>query len=75
MFCESCKSKNTCIKICSKVENYLQRKSPGDTYSQRWMREKEIPHSPEMINGAADNFIRRKLGRKKSDISMPKYDE
>lgn len=75
MFCETCTTRNTCTKICPKVENYLQRKSPGDTYSLRHIRRMEIPHSPNMVNGAMSNAISCKLGRKKSDISMPKYDE
>lgn len=47
MFCQECPKKPTCNKICKELENYLAREQSKEGYSERWIRKKEIPYSPE----------------------------
>lgn len=74
-FCKSCTTRNTCTKICPKVENYLQREQSKEGYSARHIRRKEIPYDNLGLDVATNETISRVLGRKKSDISMPKYED
>lgn len=48
-FCEVCNKRDRCIKICTPLENYLQRKPEGRKYSDRWIRKKEIQFDPNVL--------------------------
>ena len=63
MFCQDCKKKATCKKICRPLENYLNRKEGKNGYSSRHIRRKEIPFSNNYIEDLVVKRLQRRMGK------------
>ena len=57
MFCENCDKRGNCVKICGELERYLQRKGSDKDllgidrlYSDSWIKLKEVPVDPTIID-------------------------
>ena len=69
MFCEECKERSKCIKVCKELENYLNREQSKKGYSFRHIRRKEIPYDPDLL----DEFLPKKMIDKRFGNKKPKY--
>lgn len=76
--CDKCRKRHKCTTPCKKIENYLQRKTKKDTYSNRWMRKKEVPYPLSVIEkllARQKKFympINNKLSSRKKILSLIK---
>ena len=65
LFCEECKKRDTCKRICKELNNYLKKKPKGRLYSDRHIERMEIPMNPNILETTIVNeVIKRKFGRK-----------
>lgn len=78
MDCSTCHKYNTCIKICNKLENYLQREQSKQGYSDRHIRRKEKQFDPFVMNILVDNprkgWQKAGGGYRKKPLKMDDFD-
>ena len=56
----------TCKEICKELEKFLNRKDPDRLYSDRWIREKEVPYDNDIIDETlTKKFLERRYGKQK----------
>ena len=66
LFCNKCKKHKKCVKVCRKLENYLNREQSKEGYSSRWIRAKEIPFSNNYIEDLLIKKFQKRFGGRKS---------
>jgi len=70
MLCQDCSKRDTCKAICPELSRYLEKKPKDRLYSDRWIRSKEVPYSPEYLDEMLPlQVIERIKGRQRKKSS------